>query len=143
MVAIFPDPYLRQDHYQAAALPNLSRFRPTGGTYQFLRQQSVFYHLRWHIFWQDLLQPGGAFLSGMGNNSSCCLCPFLCVLPCLRSQNRNSVFVNGSNSNSCCTIIVRPSISFRRSVYPQAGSHCFVFLSYDFFFAGLFCHYQV
>lgn len=37
-----------------------------------------------------------------------------------RPQNRNSVFVNGSRSNSCWTRTERPSIPFRRSVYPQA-----------------------
>ena len=44
--------------------------------------------------------------------------------PLIRSlrlpQNRNSAFVNGSSSNSCCTMAARPSIPFRRSVYPQA-----------------------
>lgn len=36
-----------------------------------------------------------------------------------RPQNRNSVLVNGSNWNCCCTMLARPSIPFRRSVYPQ------------------------
>ena len=37
-----------------------------------------------------------------------------------RPQNRNSVLVNGSSSNCCCTIVAKPSIPLRRSVYPQA-----------------------
>ena len=37
-----------------------------------------------------------------------------------RPQNRNSVFVNGSRSNSYWTRTERLSIPFRRSVYPQA-----------------------
>lgn len=37
-----------------------------------------------------------------------------------RPQNRNSVLVNGSSSNFCCTSVARPSIPLRRSVYPTA-----------------------
>ena len=40
--------------------------------------------------------------------------------PLIRSrrlpQNRNSVLVNGSSSNSCCTMAASPSIPFRMSV---------------------------
>ena len=39
---------------------------------------------------------------------------------CADHKKRNSVLVNGSSSNCCCTRAARPPIPFRRSVYPTA-----------------------